>query len=81
MNLYEIKNIDTGQAIAPMMTAREAAKLLKCHQSSISGAYHGNYILHGKYKVEAVDVTIPKRDNIWISWDLRRSWLLRMCGR
>ena len=81
MNLYEIKSIDTGQIIAPAILAREAAKLLDCSTNTIIGAYFGNYILQKKYKIERVDTAISRKDPLWTEWEIRRNWLLKLCGR
>lgn len=81
MNLYEIKNVETGQIMATAIRTREAAKLLGCPTWTISGAYHSNYAIHGKYKVELADITIKKLDPLWIEWDTTRQWLMNICGK
>ncbi|MFR7926008.1 MAG: hypothetical protein ACLU5B_00140 [Mediterraneibacter faecis] len=50
MNLYEIKNMETGQIVASTVLLKEAAKLLDCPAYAISNAYHSNYAIYGKYK-------------------------------
>lgn len=81
MNLYEIKNVDTGQIIVPAILAREAAKLLDCSTNTIIGSYFGNYTLRKKYRVERVDTAISPKDPLWTEWEIRRNWLLKLCGR
>ena len=51
MNLYEIKNMETGQIVASTVLLKEAAKLLDCPAYAISNAYHSNYAIYGKYKI------------------------------
>ena len=76
MNLYEIKNMETGQIVASTVLLREAAKLLDCPTYAISNAYHSNYAIYGKYRVNQVDVTLTKKDPLWIKWDLYRNMIL-----
>lgn len=81
MNLYEITDIKTGKTIEPAVTLKQAAERLKCSRSAVSGAYYGNYAIGHRYAIEAVDTTIPKQDSIWIEWETRRNWFLKLCGR
>ena len=53
MNLYEIKNMETGQIVASTVLLKEAAKLLDCPAYAISNAYHSNYAIYGKYKIKS----------------------------
>ena len=46
MNLYEIKNMETGQIVASTVLLKEAAKLLDCPAYAISNAYHSNCLLY-----------------------------------
>lgn len=61
MNLYEIKNMETGQIVASTVLLKEAAKLLDCPAYAISNAYHSNYAIYGKYKINQVDTTLTKK--------------------
>ena len=80
--MYEIKDVETGQILTPVaITGLDAGKLLGCSQTTIHNAYHGGYLLKGRYMVRQVDTVIPKNDSIWIDWDLQRNWLLKLCGR
>lgn len=81
MNLYEITDIKTGKTIEPAATLKQAAERLKCSRSAVSGAYYGNYAIGYRYAIEAVDTAIPKQDPIWIEWETRRNWFLKLCGR
>ena len=60
---------------------KQAAERLKCSGSAVSGAYYGNYAIGHRYAIEAVDTAIPKQDPIWIEWETRRNWFLKLCGR
>lgn len=81
MNLYEIKNVETGQTMATAIRTGEAAKLLGCLAWTISGAYHSNYAIRGRYKVELADITIKKLDPLWIEWEITRQWLMNICKK
>lgn len=83
MNLYEIKDVRTGQLLDPAvsMSFQEVADRLHCSKQLVSNSYHGNYTIGGKYKVEHVDETISISDPIWIDWELRRNWFLKLCGK
>ena len=81
MNLYEIKNVENGQIIASAVLLKEASKLLDCPAYAISNAYHSNYAIYGKYKVDQVDTTLKKQDTIWLEWDFWRVTILRACRR
>ena len=77
MNLYEVKNVETGQIIASAVLIKEASKLLDCPAYAISNAYHSNYAIYGKYRINQIDTTITKRDPIWLEWDLYRNMILK----
>lgn len=77
MNLYEVKNVETGQVIASAVLIKEASKLLDCPTYAVSNAYHSNYAIHGKYRINQIDTTITKRDPIWHKWDLYRNMILK----
>ena len=62
MNLYEIKNVENGQIIASAVVLKEASKLLDCPTYAISNAYHSNYAIYGKYKINQVDTTLKRQD-------------------
>lgn len=81
MNLYEIKNMETGQIVASTVLLKEAAKLLDCPTYAISNAYHSNYAIYGKYRVNQVDTTLIQKDPIWLEWDLWRTAILGICRR
>ena len=81
MNLYEIKNIENGQIIASAVLLKEAAKLLDCPAYAISNAYHSNYAIYGKYRVNQIDTTLTQKDPIWLEWDLWRTAILGICRR
>ena len=81
MNLYEIKNMETGQIVASTVLLKEAAKLLDCPAYAISNAYHSNYAIYGKYRVNQVDTTLTQKDPIWLEWDLWRTVVLGICRR
>ena len=83
MNLYEIKDVRTGQLLDPAvsMSLQEVADRLHCSKQLVTNSYHGNYAIEDKYKLEQVDVTIKKTDTIWIDWELRRNWFLKLCGK
>ena len=81
MNLYEIKNMETGQIVASTVLLKEAAKLLDCPVYAISNAYHSNYAIYGKYKINQVDTTLTKKSPLWAEWDLWRIWFLKLCRR
>lgn len=81
MNLYEIKNMETGQIVASTVLLKEAAKLLDCPAYAISNAYHSNYAIYGKYKINQVDTTLTKKSLLWAEWDLWRIWFLKLCRR
>ena len=81
MNLYEITDIKTGKTIEPAVTLKKAAERLKCSRSAVAGAYYGNYAIGHRCAIEAVDTAIPKQDPIWIEWETRRNWFLKLCGR
>ena len=81
MNLYEIKNMETGQIVASTVLLKEAAKLLDCPAYAISNAYHSNYAIYGKYKINQVDTTLTKKSPLWSEWDLWRIWFLKLCRR
>lgn len=83
MNLYEIKDVRTGQLLDPAvsMSLQEVADRLHCSKQLVSNSYRGNYAIEGKYKLEHVDATISISDPIWIDWELRRNWLLKLCGK
>lgn len=76
MNLYEIKNVENGQIIASAVLLKEASKLLDCPAYAISNAYHSNYAIYGKYKVDQVDTTLKRQDPLWVEWDLYRNMIL-----
>lgn len=77
MNLYEVKDVDTGQVLIQASTAGEVARLLKCSSATIGQAYHGDYAIKHKYRVEQVDIALKKNDPIWIDWDLCRNKILK----
>lgn len=54
MNLYEIKDVRTGQLLAPAvsMSLQEVADRLHCSKQLVSNSYHGNYAIEGKYKLK-----------------------------
>ena len=76
MNLYEIKNVENGQIIASAVVLKETSKLLDCPAYAISNAYHSNYAIYGKYKINQVDTTLKKQDPLWVEWDLYRNMIL-----
>ena len=78
--MYEVKDTETKRLLTPVaITGQEVGKLLGCSQSTIISAYHGNYLIRHRYMIERVDTVIPQNDSIWLDWDLRRNWLLRIC--
>lgn len=77
MNLYEIKNVENGQIIALAVVLKEASKLLGCPAYAISNAYHSNYAIYGKYRVNQVDTTLTQKDPLWAEWDLYRNMILK----
>lgn len=81
MNLYEITDIKTGKIIESAVTLKQAAERLKCSRSAVSGAYCGNYTIGHRYAIEVIDTAISKQDPIWIEWEMRRNWFLKLCGR
>lgn len=81
MNLYEIKNVENDQIIASAVALKEASKLLDCPAYAISNAHHSNYAIYGKYKINQVDTTLAKKDPLWVEWNLRRIWFLKLCRR
>lgn len=82
MNLYEIRDA-TGKAVEPVLSVslKEAAARTGYSTQALSCAYCQGYAIQGKYKLQQVDVTIKRTDAIWIDWELRRAWLLKLCGR
>ena len=48
---------------------------------AISNAYHSNYAIYGKYRVNQVDTTLTQKDPIWLEWDLWRTVILGICRR
>lgn len=78
--MYEIKDTKTRRILTPVaVTAAEAEMLLDCSHGAILDAYHRNHLIKGRYMVDRVDIVIPKSDSIWMDWDLRRCWLLKIC--
>ena len=53
--------METGQIVASTVLLKEAAKLLDCPAYAISNAYHSNYAIYGKYKINQVDTTLTKK--------------------
>lgn len=78
--MYEVKDTETKKLLTPVaITGQDVGKLLGCSQSTVIGAYHGNHLIRHRYMIERVDTVIPQNDSIWLDWDLRRNWLLRIC--
>lgn len=80
MNLYDIKDADTGKLILQDVTSKEAAEILHYSRHAITQAGgNGNRIGH-KYIVELVDEVARRNDPIWIDWELGRNKFLKLCG-
>lgn len=78
--MYEVKDTETKELLTPVaITGQEVGKLLGCSQSTVISAYHDNRLIRHRYTIERVDTVIPLNDSIWLDWDLRRNWLLRIC--
>lgn len=78
--MYEIKDTKTGRILTPVaVTGLEVEKILDCSHGTVLDAYHKNHLIKGRYMVNRVDMVIPKSDSIWLDWDLRRCWLLKIC--
>lgn len=78
--LYEIIDTEANELLTPVpVTGKEAAEKLKCAQSTVLGAYFANHLVKHRYRIQPVDTVIPRKDSIWLNWELRRTWLLRIC--
>ena len=78
--LYEIKDIITGQILEHSVTVGEAAKKMGCQKSTINYACLNNYKIDKRYIVTPVDTAIPKNSQLWMEWELRRNWFLKIVG-
>ena len=79
--LYEIIDTEADERLTPVpVTGKEAAEILKCAQSTVLGAYFANHLVKHRYRIQPVDTVIPRKDSIWLDWELRRTWLLRICS-
>ena len=81
MKFYEITDIKTGKTIEPAVTLQQATERRGGAGSAGAGAGYGKYAIGHRYAIEAVDTAIPKQDPIWIEWETRRNWFLKLCGR
>ena len=76
--LYEIKDTITGRVLEHSVTVGEAAKILGCQKSTINYACINSYRINKRYILTPVYTVIPKNSPLWMEWELRRSWLLKI---
>ena len=76
--LYEIKDTITGQIRSHSATPEETSKITGCPKRAINNASMKNYKINKKYIVTPVDTVIPKKSPLWIEWELRRNWFLKI---